>query len=86
VPILSTLAAVKEPLAALDLIMLALLIVSGYTTINTVVKAELFPTEVRALGVGLPYAITVSIFGAPPSTSRCGSRRKTTRAASTGTS
>ena len=27
------------------------------------VKAELFPTEVRALGVGLPYALTVSIFG-----------------------
>ena len=26
-------------------------------------KAELFPTKVRALGVGLPYAITVSIFG-----------------------
>jgi MHS family alpha-ketoglutarate permease-like MFS transporter len=28
-----------------------------------VVKAELFPTRVRATGVGLPYAITVSIFG-----------------------
>jgi MHS family alpha-ketoglutarate permease-like MFS transporter len=28
-----------------------------------VVKAELFPTEIRALGVGLPYALTVSIFG-----------------------
>ena len=27
------------------------------------VKAELVPTNVRALGVGLPYAITVSIFG-----------------------
>ena len=26
-------------------------------------KAELFPTNVRALGVGLPYAITVSLFG-----------------------
>jgi MHS family alpha-ketoglutarate permease-like MFS transporter len=38
-------------------------IVSGYTSINAVVKAELFPAEVRALGVGLPYAVTVSIFG-----------------------
>jgi len=28
-----------------------------------VVKAELFPTKVRATGVGLPYAVTVSIFG-----------------------
>jgi MHS family alpha-ketoglutarate permease-like MFS transporter len=27
------------------------------------VKAELFPVEIRALGVGLPYAITVSLFG-----------------------
>jgi MHS family alpha-ketoglutarate permease-like MFS transporter len=28
-----------------------------------VVKAELFPVEIRALGVGLPYSITVAIFG-----------------------
>jgi MHS family alpha-ketoglutarate permease-like MFS transporter len=27
------------------------------------VKAELFPAEIRALGVGLPYALTVAIFG-----------------------
>jgi MHS family alpha-ketoglutarate permease-like MFS transporter len=37
--------------------------VSGYTSINAVVKAELFPTGVRALGVGLPYAIAASMFG-----------------------
>jgi MHS family alpha-ketoglutarate permease-like MFS transporter len=37
--------------------------VSGYTSINAIVKAELFPAEVRALGVGLPYALTVAIFG-----------------------
>ena len=43
--------------------MAALIIVSGYTSINAVVKAELFPVEIRALGVGLPYAITVSVFG-----------------------
>ena len=42
---------------------IALIIVSGYTSINAVVKAELFPTHVRALGVGLPYALTVAIFG-----------------------
>ena len=41
----------------------AWLIVAGYTSINAVVKAELFPTKVRAMGVGLPYALTVSIFG-----------------------
>ena len=41
----------------------AWMIVSGYTSINAVVKAELFPTKIRAIGVGLPYAVTVSIFG-----------------------
>ena len=50
-------------LPALLVIMLALIIVSGYTSINAVVKAELFPTEIRALGVGLPYSITVAVFG-----------------------
>ena len=63
VPILSQLGAVSTPQQAFALIMLALLIVSGYTAINAVVKAELFPVEIRALGVGLPYALTVSIFG-----------------------
>jgi len=41
----------------------ALVIVSGYTSINAVVKAELFPAHIRALGVGLPYALTVAVFG-----------------------
>ena len=48
---------------ALLLLVLALLIVSGYTAVNAVVKAELFPVEIRALGVGFPYAIAVSLFG-----------------------
>ena len=43
--------------------MTALLIVSGYTSINAVVKAELFPARIRALGVGFPYSITVALFG-----------------------
>ena len=43
--------------------MTGLVIVSGYTAINAVVKAELFPTHVRALGVGLPYGVTVALFG-----------------------
>jgi MFS transporter, MHS family, alpha-ketoglutarate permease len=45
------------------LIMCGLAIISGYTSINAVVKAELFPAKVRALGVGLPYALTTAIFG-----------------------
>ena len=44
-------------------IMIALLIVSCYTSINAVVKAELFPARIRALGVGFPYAVTTAIFG-----------------------
>ena len=58
-----TLKETKSPFMAFILISCAWLFVAGYTSINAVVKAELFPTNVRALGVGLPYAITVSIFG-----------------------
>ena len=43
--------------------MAGLLIVSNYTSINAIVKAELFPAEVRALGVAPPYALTTTIFG-----------------------
>ncbi|WP_202845503.1 MFS transporter [Luteimonas saliphila] len=61
-PILSILQD-ASPVQAFWLILAALVIVSGYTAINAVVKAELFPVEVRALGVGLPYALTVALFG-----------------------
>ncbi|MGO4684151.1 MFS transporter [Hyphomicrobium sp. 2TAF46] len=63
VPILTTLQSVHDPLQAFLLVMTGLAIVSCYTAINAVVKAELFPTSVRALGVGLPYALTVALFG-----------------------
>ena len=63
VPIMTGISQTTNPWMAFFLIMAALVIVSGYTSINAVVKAELFPAEVRALGVGLPYALTVSIFG-----------------------
>jgi MHS family alpha-ketoglutarate permease-like MFS transporter len=63
VPLLSALEMVHTPLSAFFLIIVALAVVSAYTAINAVVKAELFPPQIRALGVGLPYALTVSIFG-----------------------
>ncbi|NRF42010.1 MFS transporter [Pedobacter foliorum] len=63
VPLLTTLSHTTSQWQAFFLLMIALIIVSGYTSINAVVKAELFPAEVRALGVGLPYALTVAIFG-----------------------
>ena len=62
-PILTALAGAHDFATALGLILASLLIVSGYTSINAVVKAELFPANNRALGVGLPYAIAVSLFG-----------------------
>ena len=63
VPILTALQSTRDPGTAFALVLLGLVIVSGYTAINAVVKAELFPTHIRALGVGLPYALTVALFG-----------------------
>jgi MFS transporter, MHS family, alpha-ketoglutarate permease len=65
IPLLRTLQATTSAFGAFLLIAAAWLIVAGYTSINAVVKAELFPTNVRATGVGFPYAITTSIFGGP---------------------
>jgi MFS transporter, MHS family, alpha-ketoglutarate permease len=63
VPLLTLLSGTKDPYVAFAIVCAAWLIVAGYTSINAVVKAELFPTNVRAMGVGLPYAITVATFG-----------------------
>lgn len=63
VPILTAISETHDVWAAFFLNMAGLVIVSGYTSINAVVKAELFPAKIRALGVGFPYAMTVSIFG-----------------------
>lgn len=63
IPLLLALQSTRSALVAFLLIGAAWLIVAGYTSINAVVKAELFPTTVRATGVGVPYAVTVSIFG-----------------------
>jgi MHS family alpha-ketoglutarate permease-like MFS transporter len=62
-PIFSTLARTTDPMVAGLLVMAGLLIVTGYTSINAVVKAELFPAHIRALGVALPYALANTLFG-----------------------
>jgi MHS family alpha-ketoglutarate permease-like MFS transporter len=62
-PILAMLSGNSNPYIAFALITLALAIVSFYTSISGLVKAEMFPPEVRALGVGLSYAIANAIFG-----------------------
>jgi MHS family alpha-ketoglutarate permease-like MFS transporter len=63
VPILTATAKTRDPVMAFALVAGALVIVSGYTSINAIVKAELFPAEIRTLGVALPYAIANTVFG-----------------------
>jgi MHS family alpha-ketoglutarate permease-like MFS transporter len=63
VPLLMTLKTTTSPVLAFVLITLALAIVSFYTSISGLVKAEMFPVQVRALGVGLAYAVANAIFG-----------------------
>ncbi|KHT23624.1 alpha-ketoglutarate transporter [Pectobacterium carotovorum subsp. carotovorum] len=63
VPILTVLQSVTSPVIAFSLVMLSLIIVSFYTSISDILKAEMFPPEVRALGVGLSYAVANALFG-----------------------
>ncbi len=63
VPLMTVIGTTSSALPAFLLMLAGLVIVTGYTSINAVVKAELFPARIRALGVGLPYALTVAIFG-----------------------
>jgi MHS family alpha-ketoglutarate permease-like MFS transporter len=63
VPIMLLLQGVSEGWIAFLLITFALAIVSLYSSISGIVKAEMFPTEIRALGVSLSYAIANAIFG-----------------------
>lgn len=52
-----------EPVPAFLILVVGFVILTGYTSINAVVKAELFPTHIRALGVGFGYAMANSVFG-----------------------
>ncbi|MYS90495.1 MULTISPECIES: MFS transporter [Streptomyces] len=63
VPSLTLLSHTSDPGYAFLLMVVPLAVSSLYTSISAVVKAELFPTSIRALGVGLPYALTVAVFG-----------------------
>jgi MHS family alpha-ketoglutarate permease-like MFS transporter len=63
VPLMSFLGGNKDPYLAFALITLALAVISFYTGISGIVKAELFPSDIRALGVGLSYALANATFG-----------------------
>jgi MFS transporter, MHS family, alpha-ketoglutarate permease len=53
----------KNAVLSFLLVAVGYVILTGYTSINAIVKAELFPFHIRALGVGLGYALANSIFG-----------------------
>lgn len=63
VPVMTLLQHAGSPVQAALLILFALAIVSFYTSISGIVKAEMFPTGVRALGVGFAYALGNAVFG-----------------------
>ena len=50
-------------ITALTLTVVGYVILTGYTSVNAIVKAEVFPAPIRALGVGLGYAVANSMFG-----------------------
>lgn len=62
-PIFVTLESTNSVAVAFAVVLAALIIVTGYTSINAIIKAEMFPADIRALGVALPFAIANVIFG-----------------------
>src|SRR5262245_44999014 len=62
-PVFTSIAGTHSATLAFAILLGALLVQTAYTSISAVVKAELFPTHVRALGVALPYALANAVFG-----------------------
>ncbi|MCD9879732.1 MFS transporter [Streptomyces guryensis] len=63
VPIMTVLGRTSSPWVAFLLMTVALAFLSGYSALAAIIKAEMFPTKVRALGVGLPHALVTATFG-----------------------
>ncbi|WP_276534035.1 MFS family transporter [Pseudomonas kermanshahensis] len=63
IPLLFAIKHTHNPFMAFALVFGGLVVASLYTPIAGIVKAELFPPAVRALGVGFPYAIGNAAFG-----------------------
>jgi MFS transporter, MHS family, alpha-ketoglutarate permease len=57
VPVYTLLGTTTSPWVALALVLIPITLHGGYTANNAMVKAELFPAHVRALGVAFPYAV-----------------------------
>lgn len=74
-PIFSTVAVTRDAWTAFLLVTGALVIVSGYSAISGVLKAEMFPAHIRTLGVALPYAIANAVFGGTAETMALGLKK-----------
>jgi len=62
-PVMSSLATAKDSQTAFWLLLTGLALLTPYTAVSAIFKAELFPTEIRAMAVGLSFALPISIFG-----------------------
>lgn len=62
-PVMTALAHARSEAGALALVCAAISVLAGYSAVNAVVKAELFPTRIRTLGVAFPYALGNAVFG-----------------------
>lgn len=63
VPTLHALSTATDPWTVYLLCVAVLFLLSGYYALSAILKAELYPTHIRGLGVSLPYAIALAIFG-----------------------
>ncbi|HJT42250.1 MAG TPA: MFS transporter [Rhizomicrobium sp.] len=62
-PVMNTVAQGGSAVGVFFILLGAMLVQAGYTAINAVVKAELYPSHIRTLGVALPYALANATFG-----------------------
>ncbi len=63
IPLMTAISKSTSNWEVFGLLLIYLVILSAYSSISVVVKAEIFPAEVRVIGVGLPHAVTVAVFG-----------------------
>jgi MHS family alpha-ketoglutarate permease-like MFS transporter len=63
VPLFDALSVTRNPLIAFALSFAGLVMLAGFTSTHMLAKAEMFPVRIRALAVGVPYALTTAILG-----------------------
>src|SRR5687768_1896310 len=86
VPIFTIVGNTSSPLVAFAGMVVGLALLSGYTALSAIVKAELFPTKIRALGVGLPHALVTAVFGGTTESVALGFKSAGVESAFSGTS